>query len=105
MQVYWYYKCYVALPHGAVGWSAVCDHGISWSYLLTFGGYLPVQTVIEYFTQWFRKSRCILYNIYMYTQTKKQRPIFMVLCLSIQLRCRNKNKTIMFIKRRTHKNW
>ena len=24
----------VTLPHGAVGWSAVCDCGISWSYLL-----------------------------------------------------------------------
>ena len=23
-----YYKCYVALLHGAVGWSAVCDCGI-----------------------------------------------------------------------------
>ena len=22
------YKCSVALPHGAVGWSAVCDCGI-----------------------------------------------------------------------------
>ena len=22
-------ECYVALPHGAVGWSAVCDGGIS----------------------------------------------------------------------------
>ena len=29
----------------------------------------------------------------------------MVLYLSIQLRCRNKNKTKKFIKRRTHKNW
>ena len=29
----------------------------------------------------------------------------MVLYLSIQLRCRNKNKPKMFIKRRTHKNW
>ena len=38
-----------------------------------------------------------------YTQTKKKRPIFMVLYLSIQLRCRNKNKTKMFIKRLTHK--
>ena len=28
-----------------------------------------------------------------YTQTKKKRPIFMVLYLSILLRCRNKNKT------------
>ena len=24
-----FYKCSVALPHGAVGWSAVCDCGIS----------------------------------------------------------------------------
>ena len=38
-----------------------------------------------------------------YTQTKKKRPIFMVLYLSIQLRCRNKNKTKMFIKCPTHK--
>ena len=28
--------CFVALPHGLVGWSAVCDWGISWSYSLTF---------------------------------------------------------------------
>ena len=27
--------CSVSLPHGAVGWSAVCECGISWSYLLT----------------------------------------------------------------------
>ena len=24
-----YCKCSVALPHGAVGWSAVCDYGIT----------------------------------------------------------------------------
>ena len=24
-----YFKCPLALPHGAVGWSAVCDCGIS----------------------------------------------------------------------------
>ena len=36
LQMYCYYKSYVALPHGAVGWSAVCDCGISWSYLLTY---------------------------------------------------------------------
>ena len=24
-----YYKCSVTLPHGAVGWSTVCDCGIS----------------------------------------------------------------------------
>ena len=40
-----------------------------------------------------------------YTQTKKKRPIFMVLYLSIQLRCCHKNKTKMFIKRPTYKNW
>ena len=28
--------CSVSLPHGALGWSAVCDCGISWSYSLTF---------------------------------------------------------------------
>ena len=37
--VFWmscYCKCPVALPQGAVGWSAVCDCGNSWSYSLTF---------------------------------------------------------------------
>ena len=30
LQMLCYYKCSaVALPHGAVGWSAVCDCGIS----------------------------------------------------------------------------
>ena len=28
LQMYCYYKCSVALPHGVVGWSAVCDCGI-----------------------------------------------------------------------------
>ena len=28
--------CYVALPCGAVGWPAVCNCGISWSYSFTF---------------------------------------------------------------------
>ena len=36
LQVYCCYKFAVALPHGAVGWSAVCGCGISWSYSLTF---------------------------------------------------------------------
>ena len=30
------FKCSMALPHGAVSWSAVCDRGISRSYSLTF---------------------------------------------------------------------
>ena len=29
LHMYCFHKCYVALPHGAVGWSAVCDCGIS----------------------------------------------------------------------------
>ena len=29
LQMYCYYKCSVALPHVALGWSAVCDCGIS----------------------------------------------------------------------------
>ena len=29
LQMYCYYKCSVAFPHGAVGWSAVSDCGIS----------------------------------------------------------------------------
>ena len=28
--------CSLTLPHGAVGWSAVCECGISWSYSLFF---------------------------------------------------------------------
>ena len=40
----------------------------------------------------------------LYTQTKKKRPIFIVLYLTIQLRCYKKIKIKMFIKRPTHKN-
>ena len=29
LQMYCYYKCFVALLHGAIGKSAVCDCGIS----------------------------------------------------------------------------
>ena len=29
LQMYCYYKCSVALPQGAMGWSAVCDCGVS----------------------------------------------------------------------------
>ena len=29
VQINCYYKWHVALPHGAVGWSAVCECGIS----------------------------------------------------------------------------
>ena len=29
LQMYFYYKCSVALSHSAVGWTAVCDCGIS----------------------------------------------------------------------------
>ena len=36
LHMFCYFKCSVALPHGAVGWSAACDYGISRSYSLTF---------------------------------------------------------------------
>ena len=36
LQMYCYYKCSVALPHGAMGWSAVCDCGISLIILTYF---------------------------------------------------------------------
>ena len=29
LQMYYYHQYYVALPHGAMIWSAVCDCGIS----------------------------------------------------------------------------
>ena len=29
LQMYCYYYCSVALPHGAMGWSAECNYGIS----------------------------------------------------------------------------
>ena len=29
LQIYCFYECSVALPHSTVGWSAVCDCGIS----------------------------------------------------------------------------
>ena len=44
-------------------------------------------------------------QLYIYTQTKKIRPIFMVLYLLIQLRCLNKIYAKMFIKRPTYKSW
>ena len=28
--------CYVSLPHGVMGWAAVCNYGISWSHLFIF---------------------------------------------------------------------
>ena len=31
-----HFICSVALPHGAMGWSAVCDSGISCSYSIKF---------------------------------------------------------------------
>ena len=39
-------KCSVALPHSVVGWSAVCDSGISWSYAPTFLYEIQLQSVL-----------------------------------------------------------
>ena len=45
--------CCVALPHGAMSLSAVCDCGISWSYLLTIS---QLYTRILYSAFWFAVS-------------------------------------------------
>ena len=39
LEMYCNYKCSVDLPHSAVGWSAVCDCGISCSYSLYENGF------------------------------------------------------------------
>ena len=39
----------VTLPHGAAGWSAVCDCGISWSYSLTFW---PWWMIVSFYIPW-----------------------------------------------------
>ena len=71
--MYCYYKCSVALPHGASGWSAVCDCGISWSYSLTFCGHLlgkgwPLGSLVcdvflcfRHFPIWYSGSGVVFY--------------------------------------------
>ena len=44
-----YCKCPVALPHGTVGWSAVCECRISWSYSITFCYVEPMSNWISLF--------------------------------------------------------
>ena len=39
--------CSVSLPHGAVGWSPVCDCGISWSYSLFYEMFFMTLTNIQ----------------------------------------------------------
>ena len=34
--------CSVSLPHDVVGWAAVCNSGISWSYLFIFFRYITL---------------------------------------------------------------
>ena len=50
--------CSVALPHGVVGWSAVCDCGISCSYSLTFGGLLSFSNVPQRLARIFKNFAC-----------------------------------------------
>ena len=40
-------SCDCKLPHGAVGWSAVCDCGISWSNSLTFYVLKPIYCILQ----------------------------------------------------------
>ena len=41
--------CSLPLPHGTMGWSVVCDHGISCSYSLTFW-HMQNNTVMSHLT-------------------------------------------------------
>ena len=51
-----YYKCSVAFPDCAVGWSAVCDCGIFWSYSLTLLCTMKPQNFSDPIERkWFRK--------------------------------------------------
>ena len=45
LQMYNYYKFSVALPHGSLGWSVVCDCGISYSYSLRFLIYVYIKRI------------------------------------------------------------
>ena len=38
--------CSVSLPHSVVGWAAVCNCGISWSYYLSFLGTLHLIVLV-----------------------------------------------------------
>ena len=73
-------------------------------YYTTFDLEYPLSSPTVY-TSITCSSTCTPLHQTLYTQTKKKRLIFMVLYLSIQLRCCNKNKTKMFIKRQAHKKW
>ena len=39
---------HVALPRDSMGWSVVCDSGISWSYSLTFVLHKMLQNLASY---------------------------------------------------------
>ena len=78
LQMYCYYKCSVALPHGAVGWSAVCNCGISWSYSLTFCSTKSCKTLLPLLSFIFTETPfCIKYwtaSIFCNKQAKCNRP-------------------------------
>ena len=40
--------CSVSTPHPAVGWSALCDSGISWTYSLFEHGKVDVRKPLEH---------------------------------------------------------
>ena len=42
-----YYKLSVVLPHGAVGWPAVCDCGIFLAYSIAFLSFVQKKRIIN----------------------------------------------------------
>ena len=92
------FRNFMCLKYAAIGWKL--EEVSNFQFLLS-----PIRLYLNWI--WLSdncKAQWLTLNVKMYTQTKKKRPNFMVPFLSIQLRSRNKNKTKMFIKRRTHKN-
>ena len=55
-----YCKCSLALSHGAMYWSAVCDGGISYSYSLTFCGFTNIAKLNRKVKLYVYKARVIL---------------------------------------------
>ena len=51
LRMFCYCKCSVAFPHGAMGWSAVCDCGVSLSYSLFYisNMFSEFQVLVKFF--------------------------------------------------------
>ena len=86
-----YCKSFVTLPHGAVGWSALCDCGISWSYSLFVS---PTLTLIQYF-----HDSCHI--LYYYFSSKKHTLIYIIVVkhwVKLTILCSVSSVTVLWCK-------